>query len=40
VPDTLFLNGTYAIPELTHAHAIADYADMMLVTAPMVAHAL
>jgi hypothetical protein len=40
VRDTPFLNGTYANPELTHAGSIADYAGMMLVTAPMVAHAL
>jgi hypothetical protein len=39
VRDTSFLNGTYANPELTHAHAIADYAGMMLVTTPTIRRA-
>jgi hypothetical protein len=40
VRSTPFLNATYANPALTHAHPIADYAGMMLVTALMVVHAL
>ena len=40
VCEATILSVTSASPELTHAHPIADYAGMMIVTTLMVARAV